>query len=86
MPSTPITTSSRKLMKKGIDKTFMDYGIRKEDLAIVEATCELQGIDPEWLKEYILHPYNLEKSKSELPDLKEREAEKIVSKAIEQIK
>ena len=73
-------------MKKGIDKTFMDYGIRKEDLAIVEATCELQGIDSEWLKDHILRPYNLEKSKSEQPDLKDKEAEKIISKAIEQIK
>ena len=86
MPSILITTLTYKLMKKGIDKTFMDYGIHKEDLSIVEAACELQGIDPEWLKEYILHPYNLEKSKSEQPDLKDKEAEKIISKAIEQIK
>ena len=73
-------------MKKGIDKTFMDYGIRREDLAIVEATCELNGIDSDWLEEYILKPYYTEKSKSEYPVLKEKEAEKIVSKALEQIK
>lgn len=73
-------------MKKGIDKTFMDYGIRREDLAIVEATCELNGIDSDWLEEYILKPYHAEKSKSEYPELKEKDAEKIVCKAIEQIK
>lgn len=73
-------------MKKSIDKTFMDYGIRHEDLRIVEGTCGLYGIDSEWMKEYLLRPYNLEKSKSELPDLKEKDAERIVNKAIEQIK
>lgn len=72
-------------MKKSIDKTFMDYGIRKEDLAIVEATCELNGIDSEWLKEFVLKPYNTEKSKSEYSLLKEKDAEKILNKAIEKI-
>jgi len=73
-------------MKKGIDKTFMDYGIRNEDLNVVVGACEMEGIDSEWLKECILKPYNMEKSKSEYPELREKDAEKIVKKAIEQIK
>ena len=40
-------------MKKSVDKTFTDYGIRKEGLAILEATCKLNGIDSEWLKESV---------------------------------
>ena len=72
-------------MKKSIDKTFMDYGIRKDDLMIVVTTCEMNGIDSEWLKERVLKPYNTEKSKSEYSLLKEKDAEKILNKAIEQI-
>ena len=72
-------------MKKSIDKTFMDYGIRKDDLMIVVTTCEMNGIDSEWLKECVLKPYNTEKSKSEYSLLKEKDAEKILNKDIEQI-
>lgn len=72
-------------MKKSIDKTFMDYGIRKDDLMIVVTTCEMNGIDSEWLKECVLKPYNTEKSKSEYSLLKEKDAEKILNRAIEQI-
>ena len=72
-------------MKKSIDKTFMDYGIRKDDLMIIVTTCEMNGIDSEWLKECVLKPYNTEKSKSEYSLLKEKDAEKILNRAIEQI-
>ena len=63
----------------------MDYGIRKDDLMIVVTTCEMNGIDSEWLKECVLKPYNTEKSKSEYSLLKEKDAEKILNRAIEQI-
>lgn len=32
-------------MAKGIDSKFVHYGIRKDDLAIIEAICEKEGID-----------------------------------------
>lgn len=41
-------------MKKGIDGTFVQYGIKKEDMQLIEAACMAEGIDSEWVKEYIL--------------------------------
>ena len=32
-------------MNKGIDNKFVHYGIRKEDLAMIEAICDAEGID-----------------------------------------
>lgn len=47
-------------MKKGIDGVFLHYGIRKEDMDLIEQLCqdpEFQ-LDPEWVKEEILKQYN----------------------------
>lgn len=40
-------------MQKGIDQKFVHYGIRKEDLALIEAICEKHEIDFDWLSEEI---------------------------------
>ncbi len=36
-------------MAKGIDPKFVHYGIRKDDLAMIEAICEKEEIDFGWL-------------------------------------
>lgn len=41
-------------MAKGIDPKFVHYGIRKDDLAMIEAICEAEGVDFDWLSEDIL--------------------------------
>ena len=38
---------------KGIDKKFVHYGIRKDDLAMIATLCEQDGIDFDWLSEEI---------------------------------
>ena len=38
-------------MAKGIDPKFVHYGIRKDDLAMIEAICEAEGVDFDWLSE-----------------------------------
>ena len=48
-------------MAKGIDPKFVHYGIRKDDLAMIEAICEAEGIDFEWLSEDILKAYHAKK-------------------------
>ena len=45
-------------MVKGIDPKFVHYGIRKDDLAMIEAICEQEGIDFNWLSEDILKQGN----------------------------
>lgn len=32
-------------MAKGIDQKFVHYGIRREDLSMIEAICDAEGVD-----------------------------------------
>lgn len=48
-------------MAKGIDQKFVHYGIRKEDLAMIEAICETEEVDFDWLSEEILKAYHARK-------------------------
>lgn len=41
-------------MKKGLDRCFLHYGIKQEDMDIIEQACIDDGIDAEWMKEYVL--------------------------------
>ena len=40
------------------DPKFVHYGIRKDDLATIEAICEAESIDFNWLSEEILKAYH----------------------------
>lgn len=37
-------------MAKGIDQKFVHYGIRKEDLSMIETVCDAEGSDIDWSK------------------------------------
>ena len=69
-------------MRKGIDSTFLHYGVRKEDMALIEQSCHDADIDPEWLKEYILKPYNEARNEEAVDDKKLR---KILNKALKEV-
>ena len=45
-------------MARGLDRVFLHYGVRQEDMDIIEQSCRDCDIDPEWLKEYVLMPCN----------------------------
>ena len=32
-------------MKKGLDRTFLNYGIREDDMMLIESACQSEGID-----------------------------------------
>ena len=67
-------------MKKGIDRTFLHYGIRQEDMEIIEQACQDNGIDEEWMKENIIKEYNEERhNQNELDD---KTLSKIIKKAL----
>lgn len=34
-------------MKKSLDRTFLNYGIRQEDMLLIESACQSEGIDAE---------------------------------------
>ena len=45
-------------MHKGIDRAFLEYGIRKPDLEVIAQLCEKHELDAEWVKEEILKHYH----------------------------
>ena len=72
-------------MKKGIDRTFLHYGVRDEDMRIIEAACDCDNIDSEWLEEYILKPLNEEKNQSNSNSLIEKDVAKVLKQAMKQL-
>ncbi len=69
-------------MAKGLDSTFLHYGVRRDDMEIIEKTCRESDIDPEWIKEKFLKVYNDSRNEGELND---KAINKIVKKAIKSI-
>lgn len=41
------------MSQKGIDQKFVHYGIRSDDLSMIEAICDAEGVDFDWLSEEI---------------------------------
>ena len=71
-------------MAKGIDQKFVHYGIRKDDLSMIEAICEAEGIDFEWLSEDILKAYHTKKV--DVIEMSDNDTENIIRAAIQKIR
>ncbi len=70
-------------MSKGLDTAFIHYGIRKEDMDIIQNLTEEQGLDFEWLQENILKEFHNLKINNE--DIDSKKIEKIIEKALNKI-
>ena len=70
-------------MAKGIDPNFVHYAIRKDDLAMIEAICDKEGIDFYWLSEEILKPYHAKRVDS--IEIEDATTEEIIRAAIEKV-
>ena len=70
-------------MRKGIDSTFLHFGVRNEDMALIEQACQDSDIDTEWLKEQILKPYNEERNNQNF--VEEKKLTKILKKALKNV-
>ncbi len=48
------------MAKKGIDSTFLHYGIRTSDMDIIQELCTSPDfqLNPDWIKDEILKLYN----------------------------
>ena len=57
-------------MNKGLDGTFMHYGIRNEDMRIIQDICDKNEINFDWFKDNILKEYHNLKMKNEEMDVK----------------
>ena len=71
-------------MAKGIDQKLVHYGIRKDDLAMIEAICDAESIDFEWLSEEILKAYHARKV--DVIEIDDADTEEIIRTAINKIK
>ena len=70
-------------MSKGLDTAFIHYGIRKEDMDIIQNLTEEQGLDFEWLQENILKEFHNLKINNE--DIDSKKIEKTIEKALNKI-
>lgn len=71
-------------MAKGIDQKFVHYGIRKDDLAMIEAICTAEDIDFNWLSEDILKAYHTKKV--DVIEMSDSDTEEIIRSAIQKIR
>ena len=71
------------MARKGIDSTFLHYGVRNEDMSLIEQTCQDSDINTEWLKEQILKPYNEERNNQNF--VEEKKLTKILKKALKNV-
>lgn len=70
--------------KKGLDSTFVHYGIRQDDMRTIETLCTAHQLDFDWVKEDLLREYHERKIKS--LDIEEKHLEKMIEKALLRIK
>lgn len=70
--------------KKGLDGCFLQYGIRQEDMKIVERVCEQDDIDPDWMKENVLRAYQTKKN-DKVPMSDQNEVVKLLKQALKKI-
>ena len=71
-------------MSKGIDQKFVHYGIRRDDLAMIESICMAEGIDPDWLIEEILKAYHAKRV--DVIEMSDSDTEDIIRAAVNKIK
>ena len=67
-------------MKKGLDRTFVAYGIRSEDLNLIETLCTQHQLDFDWLQEEVLKAYHDARIRDR--DLDAKGVEKLIERAL----
>lgn len=72
------------MKKKGLDITFVHYGIRKEDMDLIEVLCTEHKLDFDWIKEDLLKEFHDKKIRNQ--EMDEKAIEKIIDKALLKIK
>lgn len=70
-------------MKKSVDSTFLHYGVRQEDMALIEQSCRDNDIDSEWMKQSILKPYHEERNNQNI--VEDKKLARILKKALKEI-
>ena len=72
------------MAKKGLDSMFLHYGIRKEDISLIETLCTQHQLEFDWVKEDLLKEFHERKIRNLALD--EKSIEKVIEKALQKIK
>jgi hypothetical protein len=72
------------MAKKGLDTTFLHYGIRKEDMSLIETISLNYQLDAEWVKEDLLREFHEKKVSKQ--DVDDKSIERLIDKALQKIK
>ena len=68
---------------KGLDQSFLHYGIREEDLKVIRELCVKHGIPEEWLVEEVLKKYHEAKVRD--IELRGETVERVIESALEKV-
>ncbi len=71
------------MSNKGIDQKFVHYGIRRDDLSMIEAISVAEGLDFDWISEDILKAYHAKKV--DVIEIDDADTEEIIRAAIQKI-
>jgi hypothetical protein len=71
------------MSRKGLDTLFVHYGIRREDMRVIEVLCDEYEVDFDWLQEDVLKLYHDKKIRNE--DLDEKALKKVLEKALQKL-
>ena len=71
-------------MAKGLDSSFLHYGVRKQDLALIAELCKKHELDVDWVTEELIKAYHEQKVAN--IEVEDKGVEKIISKALFKIK
>lgn len=72
------------MARKGLDSTFIHYGIRKEDMALIETICTNHQLEFDWVKDELLKEFHEKKINN--IELDNKTVEKLIDKALQKIK
>lgn len=71
-------------MNKGLDSSFLHYGVRKQNLAVIAELCKKYELDEDWVTNELIKAYHEQKVAN--IELDEKTVGKIISKALLKIK
>jgi hypothetical protein len=72
------------MAKKGLDTTFVHYGLRKNDMDLIDTLCREHQLDFDWVKEELLKEFHEKKIRNQ--DVDDKTIEKILDKGLSKIK
>ena len=72
------------MTKKGLDSTFLHFGIRKEDIQLIETLCEKHELDFDWVKDSLIKQYHEKKIRNQ--EIDDKTVSQIIDKALQKIK